>query len=287
MVPEKEDSALFITTSFIRTQNQTRTTCYETNAKTKCPCDHLEATENGIAVGRTECNSSDQCEIYGWCPLEQEDQLRLLQGANETTILVRNYIDFSRFDLQHDTFYNNQAIKGKNLFDLSHFLESAGTSLDKKTLAAGAIIGVVIRWRCNADVSASKCLPEFEFERLDNHDSNLSTGYNFRYARYHREDQSAPLLRDLYKVSGIRLAFLTNGIATKFNLVKLIVSLGTGLGILFFAGFLSDIISMWMLPLSPYFRNKKYMNVDAEKVQERRMKWNQFLDPELLNKAHF
>lgn len=112
------------------------------------------------------------------------------------------------------------------------------------------------------------------------------------------EDEEEPQqLRDLFKLYGLRLVFLTFGISfslfsskakgRKFDLVALVLSIGSGIGTMFIADYLSDTILIWFLPRSVFYRNRKYMNVDEQKKEERRQEWRRVLTPEQLNKAYF
>ena len=49
------------------------------------------------------------------------------------------------------------------------------------TSGQGGVIGVIINWDCDLDLSASKCNPKYSFRRLDPKHVPASSGYNFRY----------------------------------------------------------------------------------------------------------
>jgi hypothetical protein len=44
----------------------------------------------------------------------------------------------------------------------------------------GGVIGVVINWDCDLDLSESECNPKYSFRRLDPKHVPASSGYNFR-----------------------------------------------------------------------------------------------------------
>lgn len=69
--------------------------------------------------------------------------------------------------------------------------------------------------------------------------------------------------------------------------MTLVVHIGTGIGVLALADFISDTICMWLLPNSPYYRNKKYMNVDEQEKEKKRQLWRAYLTQDELNKAYF
>lgn len=55
------------------------------------------------------------------------------------------------------------------------------TPIPVPTSGQGGVIGVIINWDCDLDLSASKCNPKYSFRRLDPKHVPASSGYNFRY----------------------------------------------------------------------------------------------------------
>jgi hypothetical protein len=49
------------------------------------------------------------------------------------------------------------------------------------TSLQGGVIGVIINWNCDLDLSESECNPKYSFRRLDPKYDPASSGYNFRY----------------------------------------------------------------------------------------------------------
>jgi len=64
-------------------------------------------------------------------------------------------------------------------------------------------------------------------------------------------------MRDLYKVYGLRLILLTSAVGRKFDIVALVINVASAIGMLFLANYLSDLVCMWLLPISSYYRHKK------------------------------
>ena len=79
-----------------------------------------------------------------------------------------------------------------------------------------------VRWECNFDPFASPCLPKFEFIRLDDDVVENGAGFNYRTASYYHQNGVA--YRDLDKLWGIRLLFVTEGQGRRFDIVPLVVS---------------------------------------------------------------
>lgn len=55
------------------------------------------------------------------------------------------------------------------------------TPISVPTSGQGGVIGVIINWDCDLDLSASNCNPKYSFRRLDPKHTPASSGYNFRY----------------------------------------------------------------------------------------------------------
>ena len=74
------------------------------------------------------------------------------------------------------------------------------------------------------------CVPQFKFRRLDSADYKISKGYNFRYAKYFRENETE--YRRLIKAFGVKYILSVTGQAGKFNLVPLLTNIGSGMALL-------------------------------------------------------
>ncbi len=78
--PQKEENAIFITTSVISTYNQQRNLCPDLDKSSFCnssiPCPPYPGQlRNGISLGICD-NTTSHCMIYGWCPTEKGTQVR-------------------------------------------------------------------------------------------------------------------------------------------------------------------------------------------------------------------
>jgi len=292
--PHKEHDALFVTTNYILTAHQERTTCLGTDAKTEscsptANCSYLKPTLNGLETG----NCIDgYCELHAWCPIEVDVNVNnLLQNAQDFVITVHNYANWIGWGYSRDTVDGGVATKD-NTFTLSKMVEGTGFKFDE-VASLGAAIGVIIEWNCNFDKRVDLCRPEYQFIRLDDAYSTQSTGFNFRFADVYRINDTAGttgmdlLQRDLYKVYGIRLLFVTSANGKRFNLMSTILYIGSAIGMLWLANYISDIVCMWLLPMSSTYRNKKFMNVDEQNKESQRREWAGLLTPEQLNKAYF
>ena len=96
-------------------------------------------------------------------------------------------IRFAAFDVSRtntlDNNGNGAPIYGYNLFSVDQILRDA-TDNDvtsyEKIAEKGAIILMTSQWNCNLDKGESQCNPSWHYNRLDNENTTISGGYNFR-----------------------------------------------------------------------------------------------------------
>ncbi|KAJ8779312.1 hypothetical protein J1605_012774 [Eschrichtius robustus] len=90
-------------------------------------------------------------------------------------------------------------------------------------------MGIEIYWDCNLDRWFHHCRPKYSFRRLDDKTAkeSLYPGYNFRYAKYYKENNIEK--RTLIKAFGIRFDILVFGTGGKFDIIQLIVYIGSNL----------------------------------------------------------
>eukprot|EP00058_Branchiostoma_floridae_P020335 XP_002605825.1 hypothetical protein BRAFLDRAFT_84310 [Branchiostoma floridae] len=268
VVPPQQRDGFFIMTNMIITPDQRTTTC-------------AEGYKHSMFTGNCANFSSEvqTCEIQGWCPVEQQDNPpspAVLENAKEFTVLLKNTISFPLFNftkrnilddydpgyLKNCRFNNSDPVdKYCPIIKLDTMVKEANQ--DFTALAEqGGIIGISITWDCNLDYSSSHCLPKYSFTRLDKADSKVSPGYNFRYARYYRENGTD--YRTLIKAYGIRFDVVVSGRAGKFNIIPLTMNIGSGLALLGVATILCDIVVLYLLKKRYFYQEKKYMMVDDD-----------------------
>uniref|UniRef100_A0A8C0GW31 P2X purinoceptor n=1 Tax=Chelonoidis abingdonii TaxID=106734 RepID=A0A8C0GW31_CHEAB len=184
------------------------------------------------------------CEIFGWCPVEEDNQIPdppLLLEAENFTLFIKNSITFptfkvSRRNLVEDitTSYLKKCTYHKNkdpfcpVFELGYIVKESGQNFHALALQGG-VVGITIDWDCDLDWPVTYCKPVYQFHGLYNDDNNVSSGFNFRYAKYYRENGTD--YRTLYKVFGIRFDILVNGKAGKFDIIPTMTTIGSGIGI--------------------------------------------------------
>merc|ERR1712228_1013696 len=106
------------------------------------------------------------------------------------------------------------------------------------------------------DHGENECIPTFEMDRIDDTPNTVSIGYNFRTVDYNPTQE----FRVLKKLYGIRVIFIVEGRAGRFDWVALSVTLGSGLAYLSIASIVSDII------LENFLKESKTYVANKERV---------------------
>ncbi|XP_033748948.1 P2X purinoceptor 4-like isoform X1 [Pecten maximus] len=287
VVPPQENNAFFVITNLIVTPNQAQGVCGEdkkvpgANCTSDATCAPKTGkslpTGNGVLTGR--CNTTtNTCEVRAWCPVENgaldPPKNPVLLQSKDFTVFIKNNIEFPYYkekrrnilgvqtdsELKNCRFIPSDPVKKFcPIFVLGDIVGFAGE--DYKLMSqSGGVMQVVIDWDCNLDKSIEDCVPEYTFRRLDSGDFSLSRGFNFRYAKYYR-DPNGTEVRTLYKAFGIKYIITVIGQAGKFNVVPLLLNIGSGLGLLAVATILCDIVVLYVLKAKDVYRDKKYLNV--------------------------
>lgn len=287
--PAQENGAFFVMTNVEITPNQTQGACDEDpnmpdvicKSDSDCPVGEPILNGNGVRTGKciqsTRNESLKVCEIYAWCPVENDElPLKgeaLLKDSKEFTVLIKNNIEFPKFGFKKrnvlDTTdkefltkcrYNpdNDTAKFCPVFRLGTIVSVAGQDYDTMAIKGG-VIQIVINWDCNLDRDWSECVPEYTFRRLDDPNAVLANGYNFRYAHYY--EVNGVMTRVLYKATGIRYFILVTGQAGKFNIIPLATNVGAGLALLALATIACDIVVLYLLQKREFYKEKKYLTV--------------------------
>ncbi|VDN16262.1 unnamed protein product [Dibothriocephalus latus] len=112
--PALENNAFFIMTNHISTLNQTATACHEVEeghgsaCNSDSDCIRFAPSPSKIGVYTGKClklpSGSGVCEIYAWCPLENDTHVfanaqRTLEFIRNYTIYIKNDIEFPRFQV--------------------------------------------------------------------------------------------------------------------------------------------------------------------------------------------
>ncbi|XP_029527006.2 P2X purinoceptor 5-like isoform X1 [Oncorhynchus nerka] len=289
VIPPTGEQVFFIVTNYIETPHQSLGFCAESPKVPDGQCVNNEdcaegeavVAGNGVKTGLC-LNSTGTCEIHGWCPVEtgRKPLEALLSKAEIFTIYIKNSVRFPKFefsksnvlDTGNDSYlkrcsYDNDLHPYCPIFRLGDLVSRTGHDFQDMAVVGGSV-GILIEWNCDLDKDYSQCNPEYSFTRLDmNLNSSVTSGYNFRYARYYK-DEAGECYRTLYKVYGIRFDIMVNGRAGKFNIIPTVIAIGSGLAIMGMGKFACDMIFVYMLSTSSFYRDRKFEILKKERIKK-------------------
>ncbi|XP_066455590.1 P2X purinoceptor 5 isoform X1 [Eleutherodactylus coqui] len=291
VIPPQGENVFFVVTNLIVTPNQRQEKCRESfgitdavcSKNTDCPEGEPVIAGNGVKTGRClksgAVNTTGMCEIFAWCPLEkrQKPKIPVLGKAENFTVYIKNSIRFPKFNFskanilntEDDSFLKTCRYSKENhycpIFHLGKIVSWSGNNFQELAMEGG-VIGIQIEWDCNLDRDASECHPQYSFTRLDNKftEKSVSSGYNFRYAKYYR-DANGTDYRTLIKAYGIRFDIMVNGKAGKFNIIPTIINIGSGLALMGVGAFFCDLVLLYFIKKSNFYRDKKFEEVKSSK----------------------
>jgi hypothetical protein len=243
-------------------------------------CEPLKAVNNGRQTGlpgscRVNYTDPQQlwptiippgafCDVYAWCPTELEllppQNTFRIQGVRNFTIFVRMNVNYPKWGIIVDnTAGSNVTTNFVNLWTLENMVNAAGwkwSDIERygTTIAMNAV------WDCNFDQSIEYCTPRITFVRLDDPNSKLSSGFNFRSAEYLHDQYGA---RQVTKHYGVRLIVLISGVGAKADPVALLTSVGAGLGLLSVATLIADFIATNLLQNKNIYKEAKFKEVEV------------------------
>ena len=145
----------------------------------------------------------------------------------------------------------------------------------------------MIEWDCNLDYDfMQNCRPKYKFRRLDNPNSKIAPGWNFRHSQVSGRGlidakNSGVFLgmpciyfpvifffqyfyngaRTLYKSYGLLFQLEVQGRAGKFSFIPFAINLGAGLALLSIATVVCDVIVLYCMKDRVVYREKKYLQV--------------------------
>ncbi|XP_060640042.2 P2X purinoceptor 2 [Anolis sagrei] len=274
--PPEGGSVFSIITRVQLTPSQTQDACPENpralcRSSRECVAGEMDMLGNGEKTGHCVPynRTKKTCEVKAWCPVENGTALSedLSKMAPKFTILIKNNIHFPRFRFSKgnikdskDGYLRNCSFNETTdlycpIFKLGFIVEQAGE--DFAALAEkGGVIGVIINWNCNLDLPDSECNPRYSFRRLDPKWAQVSSGYNYRFAKYyHCKGKST---RTLIKAYGIRIDVIVHGQAGKFSPIPTIINLATALTSVGVGSFLCDWILLTFMNKDEVYSSRKF-----------------------------
>ncbi|XP_027972201.1 P2X purinoceptor 7 isoform X1 [Eumetopias jubatus] len=262
-----QGNSFFVMTNFLKTEGQQQGLCPDfPTRRTICSSDRgckkgwRDPQSKGIQTGRCVVYKErlKTCEVSAWCPIEEVEKAprpALLKSAENFTVLVKNNIDFPGHNYTTRnilpgvnitcTFHKTQNPQCP-IFRLGDIFQETGDNFSDVAIQGG-IMGIEIYWDCNLDGWFHHCRPKYSFRRLDDKTTNesLYPGYNFRFAKYYKENNIEK--RTLIKVFGIRFDILVFGTGGKFNIIQLVVYIGSVISYFSLATVVIDFL------IKPYF----------------------------------
>uniref|UniRef100_A0A8D2B5W8 P2X purinoceptor n=1 Tax=Sciurus vulgaris TaxID=55149 RepID=A0A8D2B5W8_SCIVU len=240
-----------------------------------CVAGELDMLGNGLRTGRCVpyyFGTSKTCEVSGWCPVEDGASVSQFLGkmAPNFTILIKNSIHYPKFQFSKGNLASRKDDYLKRctfdhvsdpycpIFKLGFIVEQAGENFTELA-HRGGVIGAIINWDCDLDLSASECNPKYSFRRLDPKHVPASSGYNFRFAKYYKINGTTT--RTLIKAYGIRIDVIVHGQAGKFSLIPTIINLATALTSIGVGSFLCDWILLTFMNKNKVYSHKKFDKV--------------------------
>uniref|UniRef100_A0A8D0L3F9 Integrin subunit alpha E n=1 Tax=Sphenodon punctatus TaxID=8508 RepID=A0A8D0L3F9_SPHPU len=284
----KGESVFFVMTNLIVTLNQRQDTCPESPGipdavcyqNRDCSRGEAVIAGNGVKTGRcwkVGGNISGTCEILAWCPVEKKGKPKkpLLANAENFTVYIKNSIRFPKFrfsktnvlDTEDDSYLKACRYSTEHrycpIFRLGDLVSWAGSNFQGMA-SEGGVIGIQIEWDCDLNKPPSECNPHYSFSRLDIKfaENSISSGYNFRFAKYYRDAEGVDY-RTLIKAYGIRFDVMVNGKAGKFNIIPTIINVGSGLALMGAGAFFCDLVLLYLMKKSNFYRGKKYEEVKS------------------------
>ncbi|XP_061542505.1 P2X purinoceptor 3a [Phycodurus eques] len=288
--PQQGAAVFCIMTKLIITENQFQGKCaengkgYSCNTDTDCEQHLGSILTNGRITGACLHGgdmSKGQCEVEGWCPVENDSiEMDPMVDVENFTIFIKNSIRFPLFNITRGNFpsnmtseeikkckYNTETNPFCPIFQVGDILKYTGQNvagLAKK----GGEIGINIEWKCNLDLDIEYCVPKYAFTRLDAPFAKnaVSQGFNFRFAKYFKT-QNGTEYRALHKAFAIRFDVLVTGKAGKFNTIPTLINLVAAFTSIGLGTVLCDLILLNFLKGAEQYKAKKFEEVSEAQIE--------------------
>uniref|UniRef100_A0A183STG3 ATP receptor n=1 Tax=Schistocephalus solidus TaxID=70667 RepID=A0A183STG3_SCHSO len=240
VIPPQQRSAFFVMTNLVITPGQT-----------------LGACEEAHDVYGNDCQSDADC---------QAGNIVMLGSGVQTGNCVkrRNILSWMDKKFLFTCRYNpyDEKMKYCPIFSLGDIMNYTDAE-NKEIWRQGGMVSIHIEWNCNLDFDEEQCLPKYVFRRLDDFDSIVGKGWNFRYSYHYMENGTR--MRNLIKAYGIQFFITVYGKGGKFNMLTFSMNLGSGLALLGIATVLCDMIVLNVTRKRNLYRDAKVDLVAQQK----------------------
>ena len=187
-------------------------------APSECVPGSIKVKDGGVTTGRCAISTIDganNCEVYGWCPPEDDSQTVALAGVLNMSVFIKvtatatcqglqsqsfvhqksltwhvdyhqmnTYFDFSSHGgptVHWDNLNGTKPTEGWNLFTIGQLLEMGGLEPTLSLLMDGAELELDIPFDCDLDLDPDLCQPKpFVLKRIDSVNASLSHGADTR-----------------------------------------------------------------------------------------------------------
>ncbi|XP_041038513.1 P2X purinoceptor 3-like, partial [Carcharodon carcharias] len=205
----------------------------------------------------------------------------MMTGAENFTIFIKNSIRFPSFNFSKGNLLpsiTQDYIESCSfhpvhhlfcpIFRLSEIVSAAGQDFRALTLKGG-VLGIRIEWKCNLDWAADSCVPRYSFQRLDkvSQTNRVSQGYNFRYARFHRNNNGSEY-RTLLKAYGICIDIMVFGQASKFDIIPTLINLVAAFTSIGLGAVVCDLILLNFIKGADKYKARKFEEVGGKSTME-------------------
>lgn len=294
--PPLEADALFVTTAFLETLNQTKRTCSGAAADETCAiyadgvtdtCSIGTFTTNGIVSGPCVSAGVSTAPPYpqpfsqgalpfpfdpkqplsaqnysnlGYCTVQAWCPIENDNAPITNLVNVNAWTVFPKVNVEFPLFgiAKSNADTPSLQFGYNLFTIEMMTDATGSNFTEFASTGGVIlaTLQFQCNFDIDSCVKTWQFSRIDG-GSSLSPGFNYRYGVVSTGLTSGRVSRALYKAYGVRIVFHIFGLGGRFSVVPLLLALGSGIGLLSLSSLVTDFVLMRFMPESPIFAKHK------------------------------
>ena len=206
------------------------------------------------------------CLIRGWCPIQFPTSKREIKNIENFDVFIKAVATFPRFQTTRKNYDSEMSkISSVNTWKIKDILDEVGTDY-KEIKNKGIVISMSITFECFYHFN-DYCLPSFSFQQLDN-----DFGFSFLWNLYKPSmlvgHNLLPESRTTFELRGIRIIMSISGGMYRFNLVGLILSFGSLIGLLATAISITDFILLNIHPKRDKYVLLKYRFMENERIIE-------------------
>ncbi|CAF1248073.1 unnamed protein product [Didymodactylos carnosus] len=183
--------------------------------------------------------------------------------ALDYTLFIKNYVEFPQLhlvrknlvtDTMRPSYFTSCEYDEKHhrlcpKFRIRKILKLIESKSDEyeQMFHYGSLIEIKIIWKCNLDLSIKKCIPKYEFFRLDMpYSENIFIPGNYFETSRHFYTDEHELRRITTKVYSLRILVTVAGEVGRFDMFQTTTSVGSFLGIFGMGAIICDIVAAYI-----------------------------------------